>query len=319
MVRERAAPASTTPVNHGGVTRFRALAAREVRRRTRHFWRVRRTAPVADRAAEGQGRARRLCAAAARRRRAPVRTSRTPQPVTRTKASRTIGQRHLGLAGAAVDEGDGDLDHPAALVDEAVGHLDLEAVAVGPHVAEVDPPEGVGPVGPVAGRRVVHGQAQRQRGVPVAPARQERPPPGPVRRGAAGHVPRPDGDVGPVRGRRDQRGQRQRVVGEVGVHLDEDVEAPLEPLGEAGEVGAAQAVLGRAPQQRDAGIGGPGGLDELGRPVRAVVVDDEDLPVGQHLADAPQRRLDAGGLVVGGDDHQRAHPGEHRSGSGRPP
>ena len=76
-----------------------------------------------------------------------------------------------------------------------------------------------------------------------------------------------------------RRADRERIVGEVGVHLDEDVEAALEPLGEAGEVGAAEAVLGRAAQHRDAGIGGAGGLDELGRPVRAVVVDDEDLPV----------------------------------------
>ena len=57
-------------------------------------------------------------------------------------------------------------------------------------------------------------------------------------------------------------------------------------------------------------IGRGRGLDQVGGPVRAVVVHHEDVGLGELLADATAARLDAGCLVVGGDDHQDAHPGE---------
>ena len=148
------------PVNHGGVARSASASADREVCRTRHFWRVRCTArrgPCCR--GSGQG------AAVARPRRAGA-GAREDVPHApagdEAKASRTMGSDILDSPALAVDEGDGDLDHPAALADQAVGHLDLEAVAVGPHVAEVEPTQGVGPVGAVARRRVVDGQAERR-------------------------------------------------------------------------------------------------------------------------------------------------------------
>ena len=77
-------------------------------------------------------------------------------------------------------------------------------------------------------------------------------------------------------------------MGEVAVHLDEDVVAVGQPLAEAGPVRRAEARPWPAVQHLDLAELGADLLGQLAGAVRAVVVGHEDVDLGQRLADPTQ-------------------------------
>ena len=119
----------------------------------------------------------------------------------------------------------------------------------------------------------------------------------PVHGAAAGHVPRADREICSLSDRRQQGRDHLRVVRQIGVHLDEDVVAPVEPPGESGPVGGAQARGLGAAQHADAAELTCERFGEIGGAVGAGVVDDEDVgcrnggsvPPGAALRCSPAR------------------------------
>ena len=77
----------------------------------------------------------------------------------------------------------------------------------------------------------------------------------------------------------------------VGIHLDEDVVAALEPPGEAGEVGLAEPLLARAMQDVDVVVMGSEVVGKIARAIRRVVVGDEHMRIGDRQ---PQSLDDSG-------------------------
>jgi hypothetical protein len=104
---------------------------------------------------------------------------------------------------------------------------------------------------------------------------------GPAGNRTTGHVARADREIDPFGlDGADQLRQHRRVVGQVGVHLDEHVVAPLEPPSEARPVGRTKAGLGRSAQHLDRAEAGGGSLGEVGRAVGAAIVDHQDVASG---------------------------------------
>src|SRR5579875_3906280 len=147
--------------------------------------------------------------------------------------------RHLRAAEGPVDEADRHLLDLRPRLEGPVGHLDLEAVAVGSDRREVDLLEDARRIGAVARRGVLHGQAQHHRCEDVPSSRDQPSREAPVRDRAARDVAGADDDVLASLERCHDRGEGSGVVGEVRVHLHEDVVAPLEAPAEAVPVGAA--------------------------------------------------------------------------------
>ena len=106
----------------------------------------------------------------------------------------------------------------------------------------------VGPVGAVARGGVVDGEAEHAGGVAVAPPRQHRAVPRPVRDAAAGDVAGADGQVGAVLDRGQERG-RSPGSWDRSLSISTSTSAPWSmATGEAGPVGRAEPGLGRPPQ-----------------------------------------------------------------------
>ena len=79
-------------------------------------------------------------------------------------------------------------------------------------------------------------------------------------------------------------------MGEVGVHLEDQLGAAGEGRAEAGDVGGAEAFLARPVQDVDALVLGGEPVGDLAGPVGRAVVDDQDPRRGRQLARAPPRR-----------------------------
>jgi hypothetical protein len=99
----------------------------------------------------------------------------------------------------------------------------------------------------------------------------QRPPP----HAAAAHVAGSEDDVGASPRGGDEAWEVGRVVGQVGVHLDDQLRAGRQRLAEAGEVGAAEAVLARAVQDADVAVVAGELVGQLAGAVGRGVVDDE--------------------------------------------
>ena len=96
-------------------------------------------------------------------------------------------------------------------------------------------------------------------------------------------------------------------VAAVGVHLDEYRVLAAQPPRETGQVGGAEPVLALAVHDVHAvGVGQRQFVGELTGAVRAAVVDDEDVDVGQGLVHPADDQRQVLPLVVGGDDDQSA-------------
>ena len=216
--------------------------------------------------------------------------------------------RHLGGPELPVHEPDRHLGHLGTHTDRPVGHLDLESVAPRPHRAQVDSSQHRRRIGPVAGRRVPHAQAEHEIGVDVAAPRQQPARQAPIRYRTAGDIARPDAHLVSLAEGRHDRGQGVRIVGEVRIHLDHRLVAALEAPPEPVPIGAAEAHLGGPGQ--DVHTGEPLCVvrHDLGRTVRAVVVDDEDRRLRQCLADPIEDVLDCGSFIESRQHNENAHP-----------
>ncbi len=193
-----------------------------------------------------------------------------------------------------------------AVLEDLQDHLDLEPVPLGPHLVEVDPAQGLGPVGPEARRRVRDVQAQQQCGVDVATLRQKAAVPAPVGDLAPVHVARPHHEIDALRERCHEAGQGLGLVGQIGVHLHEGLPAAFESPRETGAVRAPEARLGPSAHDLDATQLGAQGLGHAGRAVGAPVVDHQHPGLGQRGPDAAQDVVDVLRLVVGGQHDQDA-------------
>jgi hypothetical protein len=92
-------------------------------------------------------------------------------------------------------------------------------------------------------------------------------------------------------------------VGEVGVHLQDEVGAAVEGAAEARQVGRAEAFLAGPVEDLDARVGGREAVGDTAGAVGRVVVDDEDPGVGgQVRAGRLHDRGDVRRLVVGRED-----------------
>ena len=90
-------------------------------------------------------------------------------------------------------------------------------------------------------------------------------------------------------------------MGEVGVHLAEDVRALLQPPGEAGGIGRAETHFDCAMYDIHPRVGGKP-VGDLPRSVRRAVVDhDEANALGKDRADNSFQIL---GFVVGGENDE---------------
>ena len=123
----------------------------------------------------------------------------------------------------------------------------------------------------------------------------------------AGHVSRPDHRIGPRAERGEQCGDRRRVVGEVDVHRDDRLVALVEGHGEPLPVGAAETLLARSAQELDLAELGGRLFDEGRRAVWAVVVDDQQIGVGDARPHRGEQARHVLGLVVRRQDDDRAH------------
>ena len=93
------------------------------------------------------------------------------------------------------------------------------------------------------------------------------------------------------------------VVGEVGVHLDDEICAARQRLAKARDVGGAETLLARPVKHRDVLVRRCEPLGDLPGAVGRGVIDDQDPPwLAEVLAHRGDNRLEVGGLVVRGED-----------------
>ena len=121
------------------------------------------------------------------------------------------------------------------------------------------------------------------------------------------HVARTDREVGALLDRGDQLGKHGGVVREVGVHLDHHVVATRQPDAEPGSIRGAEAGLRPPTQHLDAAEVDVELLGAVGGAVRAAVVDDEHVGVGERDACTLEHVVDVLDLVVRRYEHENAH------------
>ena len=219
--------------------------------------------------------------------------------------------RHLRLAHAPVAEGDRHLDHLEAGPDRPERSLDLERVAERGQGLEVDrlqrpPSKDLEAPGEVPDR-----DAQRRPGVGAPQAADRAPAWAPVGDPAAIRVARAEHQVR-VGGRLQQTRQVGRVVGEVGVHVGDQLRPARQRLPEPGHVRGPEAPLGRPVQDGDVLAIACEPIGDLAGAVGRRVVDDQESPRGRQLLERRgDDRLDVGGLVVGGNDEPDARVLRH--------
>jgi hypothetical protein len=206
----------------------------------------------------------------------------------------------------ALLEQDRHLGDAEAVAVDAAHHLLEERVAGAAHAEGVHGLEHLSAVAAEARGAVAHGQPEQRARVEVREAREHAAVQRPVRDAAACDVARADHEVRVPAGVED-RGQVARVVAAVAIHRQQQLGAALESVAEAREVRAAEPLLARAAQQVQARLAAGRLLDPVAGAVGAGVVDDEHLEAGVGREHGPRDRQHRLGLVVGRQDHERAH------------
>ncbi len=190
-----------------------------------------------------------------------------------------------------------------------VGHVGLEEVPRGLHRREVDPAQEAGAVHPVAGGDVGRGDSQPRLDVEVSGAREDLAGLGPADHLSPAHVARADDQIRVVAHARafEQKRKLLRPVRAVGVHLDDvRVVASHRPV-ESRQVGLAEPFLARPVQDVDGAVVFGDPVGQVARPVRRVVVDDEDVRVRNGRADPGHDRFEGLNLVVSRNDDENLH------------
>ena len=150
------------------------------------------------------------------------------------------------MAELAVAKDDRHLDDLEAGAHGAVGELDLECVSARAHAVEVDRLEHLAAEALEAAGEVANLQAEHPARVHRAPLADLAPHEPPVADSSSRHVAGAEREVRSARDRCEQPLEIGGVVREVAVHLEGVSGAGLQRVGEAGEVGGADAALGLA-------------------------------------------------------------------------
>ena len=183
-----------------------------------------------------------------------------------------------------------------------MGGLNLEGVAVGTDGGEVEGLEDLAAVALEAAGGVGEGHARDEADVESGAGGENQAVHGPVDDADAADVARAEHEIG-AEGAAAEGGDGLGVVGEVGVHLHhETVAGVFEGPGEAGDVGAAEALLLGAVEDVDAWGGGGQTVGGLAGAVGGAIVDEEDVGLGAGVRVGAGDGLDVLDFVIGGDD-----------------
>src|SRR4051794_2274683 len=158
---------------------------------------------------------------------------------------------HLRRSDAAVAEGDRDLDDSKARPDGAPGELDLEGIAARIDRLRLDRLQDPAADRPEPAGEVANRGSEDRPGVDAAEAADRPPPWPPVCDLTVVDVARADRHVRALDAFEQSR-KIGGIVGEIRVHLDDDLGSRGERLANPGDVGGPEALLRRAMEHRRA-------------------------------------------------------------------
>ncbi len=206
-----------------------------------------------------------------------------------------------------VDEDDGDLADPVPPQERLVQDFEDDGRADGDAVVEVDGLEDLPAEASEARRDVLHREAESPADEKADEERDEPADEAPVRVPPARDEPRAQDDIVPVHRRNEVR-DVAGIVGEVPVHLDDEVRPEGQGGLEAVEAGGSPAPPLRPDEGADASVLPAHRLRDAPGPVGGIVVDHENVEVGveREGEDRPDELGDVLRLVIGRDHHDDA-------------
>src|SRR5712691_8003525 len=167
-------------------------------------------------------------------------STRGDQPPWRDRRFEKHRARKLRFALPALDKCDRHFADTAAALRGHVQHLDQKRIAVRDEAIERQPGERLAAPAAVAARAIASAQSRHRPDVGIGEAAERTPPQRPVEDSPSRSVPRSDDHLGAIGGG-DQIGQARRIVGEVGIHLTDDVDRLANRLPEAIDVRPSEA------------------------------------------------------------------------------
>ncbi len=231
-------------------------------------------------------------------------------------ASPTIRFDIFDVPARAVDEGDRELDDASVDTDEPVGHLHLERVPLGLNRRIVDPSQGVGGIGAEPSVASLTARPSTPAAYRLPQRESTRRLARPVERARPRHIARTDRQIGAMLDVGDQGGDHRRVVGEVGVHLHDDVASTFHRPPEALPIGGTDPSFALTTNNVKVADLVDERLGEVRSAVGTGVVDDDDAAHRQCRTDAPHQVRHILRLVVRRHHHDYTH-GFRAYGTGR--
>jgi len=223
---------------------------------------------------------------------------------------------HLALADIAVYEHDGDFTDPEASAPRARGHLDLEGVSVGLDAVEWNRLEDFPPKTLETAGEVGDGHAGDPSSVDVREVTEHQATDRPVDNGDAPlEVARAENEIVSLNRFQELR-QMGRVVGEVGVHFEDEVVSTAESESEACDVCGTEPEFLLAVENPEARFAARDLIREISRSIGRGVIDDEDIEGGVRREDRGDESGEVVPLIIRRDDDESAR---HASVSGRGP
>ena len=102
----------------------------------------------------------------------------------------------------------------------------------------------------------------------------------------------------------DEVAQEPGVVGEIGIHLEDEIVGPLQRPAKPRQVGLPQPVLGRPVQHVNPRSGGRELVGQLAGAVGGIVVHHQDLDPRVLLQNGRHDEREVDALVIGGNDDE---------------
>lgn len=161
------------------------------------------------------------------------------------------GGVHFGLSMFAVDEQDRDLLDAKAFLEGAPSHLDLEGVAFRAHIVEIDGFEDFASEALETTCKIADRDAEDGAGVEATATAEDLAAYRPVACAAAFDVARTEDEIGVLESGK-ETGEIVWIVGEVAIHLLEDLVVAVESVAKAVEVSGAKAEFSGASENEDA-------------------------------------------------------------------
>ena len=150
--------------------------------------------------------------------------------------------------------------------------------------------------------RSLTGAPKHSAGIASAHATHETSPERPARGPSPRNISRADDQIGFPRSRHQAR-QRGWVVGEVGIHLGDEIGRKLQRPAKSGDIGRTKTALGRAVDDLDpSGMGGRERVCKCSSTVGRTIVDDQDAVARSQFEHTEDQCFDVQPLVIGWDD-----------------